>query len=103
MAEEEEEVEHGPRGPGFAKPYSLQQLNNISTAVQLQPEKPTKSIDVPHKTNSCIALALEPHLTLHHREDRIRDWATDVGERLGFDDAPERDTAKQETHTAPQN
>ena len=103
MAADEEEAEHGPSRSAFANPYSLQQLKNISTAVQLQPERPMVITDVLYKTGSYIALALEPHLALHHRDDRVRDWATDVGHQLGFDDAPEPDTAKQRTHAAPRN
>ena len=79
MATDEEEAEHGPRGCGFANPDSLQQLRNISTTVQLQPERPTVITDILYKTGSYIALALEPHLALHHRDDWVRDWATDVG------------------------
>ena len=103
MAADEEEAEHGPSRSGLANPYSLQQLRNISTAVQMQPERPTVITDVLYKTGSYIALALEPHLALHHRDDWVRDWATDVGQQLGFDDAPEPDTVKQGTHAAPRN
>ena len=71
--------------------------------MQMQPERPTVITDVPYKTGSYIALALEPHLALHHRDDLVRDWATDVGHQLGFDDAPEPDTVKQRTHAAPRN
>ena len=103
MAADEEEAEHGPSRSGLANPYSLQQLRDISTAVQMQPERPTVITDVLYKTGSYIALALEPHLALHHRNDWVRDWATDVGHQLGFDDAPEPDTVKQGTHAAPRN
>ena len=103
MAADEEEAEHGPSRSGLANPYSLQQLRDISAAVQMQPERPTVITDVLYKTGSYIALALEPHLALHHRDDWVRDWATDVGHQLGFDDAPEPDTVKQGTHAAPRN
>ena len=103
MAADEEEAEHGPSRSGLANPYSLQQPRNISTAVQMQPERPTVITDVMYKTGSYIALALEPHLALHHRDDWVRDWATDVGQQLGFEDAPEPDTVKQGTHAAPRN
>ena len=103
MAADEEEAEHGPSRSGLANPYSLQQLRDISAAVQMQPERPTVITDVLYKTGSYIALALEPHLALHHRDDWVRDWATDVGQQLGFDDAPEPDTVKQGTHAAPRN
>ena len=69
----------------------------------MQPERPTIITDVLYKTGSYTALALEPHLALHHRDDWVRDWATDVGHQLGFDDAPETDTVKQGTHAAPRN
>ena len=103
MAADEEEAEHGPSRSGLANPYSLQQLRDISAAVQMQPERPTVITDVLYKTGSYIALALEPHLALQHRDDWVRDWATDVGRQLGFDDAPEPDTVKQGTHAAPRN
>ena len=103
MAADEDEAEHGPSRSGLANPYSLQQLRNISTAVQMQSERPTVITDILYKTGSYIALALEPHLALHHRDDWVRDWATDVGHQLGFDAAPEPDTAKQGTHAAPRN
>ena len=38
MAADEDEAEHGPSRSGLANPYSLQQLRNISTAVQMQTE-----------------------------------------------------------------
>ena len=103
MAADEEEAEHGPSRSGLANPYSLQQLRDISAAVQMQPERRTVITDVMYKTGSYIALALEPHLALHHRDNWVRDWATDVGHQLGFDDAPEPDTVKQGTHAAPRN
>ena len=103
MAADEDKAEHGPSRCGLANPYSLQQPRNILTAVQMHPERPTVITDVLYKTPSYIALALEPHLALHHRDDRVRDWATDVGHQLGFDDAPEPDTVKQGTHAAPRN
>ena len=103
MAADEDEAEHGPTRSGLANPYSLQQLRNISTAVQMQPERPTVITDVLYKTGSYIALALEPHLALHHRDDWVRDWATDVGHQLGFDDVPEPDMVEQGTHAAPRN
>ena len=103
MTAEEEEVEQGPSRSGLANPYSLQQLRDISAAVQMQPERPTVITDVLYKTGSYIALALEPHLALHHRDDWVRDRATDVGHQLGFDDAQEPDTVKQGTHAAPRN
>ena len=73
MAAGEEEAEHGPSRSGLANPYSLQQLRDISAAVQMQPERPTVITDVLYKTGSYIALALEPHLALHHRDDWVRD------------------------------
>ena len=103
MTADEEEAEHGPSRSGLANPYSLEQLRDISATVQMQPERPTVITDVLYKTGSYIALALEPHLALHHRDDWVRDWATDVGHQLGFDDAPEPDTVKQGTHAAPRN
>ena len=103
MTADEEEAEHGPSRSGLANPYSLEQLRDISAAVQMQPERPTVITDVLYKTGSYIALALEPHLALHHRDDWVRDRATDVGHQLGFDDAPEPDTVKQGTHAAPRN
>ena len=103
MAADEDEAEHGPSRSGLANPYSLQQLRNISTAVQMQPERPTVITDVLYKIGSYTALALELHLALHHRDDWVRHWATDVGHQLGFDDAPEPNTVKQGTHAAPRN
>ena len=103
MTADEEEAEHGPSRSGLANPYSLQQLRDISAAVQMQPERPTVITDVLYKTGSYIALALEPHLALRHRDDWVRDWATDVGHQLGPDHAPEPDTVKQGTHAAPRN
>ena len=101
MAADEEEAEQGPSRSRLANPYFLQQLRNISAAVQMQPERPTVITDVLYKIGSYIALALEPHLALQHRDDAVRDWATDVGRQLGFDDALEPDTVKQGTHAAP--